>query len=316
MVVTTMQWDGKWFLLTLVAILIFFTIGIQVGIAVRQERVAQSLFERMENQLKRYREETARLLTERDRRIQQLEETLRQGSRLMETSQTLLSNLLPVALKGRLLYRNIALVTTAEDFDRNVVVRIQRGLQSVGATVPVTVRWHPNSFCQATPSDLLELVGNGPQNREGRDQESIRKEILGRFAHQLRWGGGDDWFRRLARKGWLEYEGTVSAPTGSAVVIVAFQRERDMNLLSSLDQPLIQAMISAGLKVVLGESLSLARAEIVSGISRDGAPTIDHLDTALGLWSLVGALCGEPGDLGLRNSSKRPVPDLAKLIGQ
>ncbi|MCS7223924.1 MAG: copper transporter [Armatimonadetes bacterium] len=308
-----MNWDGRWFVISLVAVLIFFIIGVQVGIAVRQERMAQVLFQRIEDQLKRYRSETKELLRQRDEKIKALEIALKEQQRYVSISESFMESLLPALIKGSLVYRNVAIVTLSEDYDRTVMMKTRRSLETAGASVPIMVRWRTDNFLQAETPSLATAVDVRVAGSLSPDLEALRREVLKTFSFLLRQGDPGRRLSVFSRLGWLDFEGRLSGPVGSVVVIAGFREERPFEQVQTFDQPLVKELVSAGLKVIVAECRTLQGPSVVSTLSLDGLSTIDHLETPMGQWSLIAGLAGASGHFGLKDEGKRPYPKMDDL---
>ncbi len=300
--------DVRLYIGTLVAVLIFFGLGVLVGIGITREPAAEQFYQRIEKQLQRYREETARELRERDERLRQLEGELTALRQRVRGSEQFLGGLLPEIVRDQLRFRNIALVSATPDSDGELRGRVQAFLQKAGATVPVRFILQPNNIYQADTATWQKVASGLGLVTLGVDEETVKAGVWKRVALLVRYGDAQNSWRVLAQVGWVHVEGETQTPVGSLLLLTA-SRGRPAEQVQAVDLPFLKALQSVGVRVVVATTTSVDSEELAL-YQMDGFPTVDHADTPLGLISLVAALMGHPDHYGFGATARRPFPEL------
>ncbi len=305
--------DTRLYIGTLVAVLVFFGLGVLVGIGITRQPTAEQLYQRIEQQLKRYREETAKELLKRDERLRQLEGELASLRHRLRVSDQFAEGLLPSFVRNRLQFRNIAFVLRTSDADGELVTQVRSWLQRAGANVPLQLTLSPDAIAQADEMQwrkVAEALGlmTGQANAE-----AVKIGVWKRIALLLRYGDQQDTWRTLAKMGWLQVSGDPKTPVGSVVFVIG-TGDWGSEQVQAVDLPFLNALRNIGIRVVV-----VARTEVSDetfALYRTGDwGTVSHVETPLGVLSLVAALTERPDQYGLDGNARRPFPDLEWVLG-
>ncbi len=296
--------DMRLYIGTLIAVLVFFGLGVLVGIGITREPTAQ----RLEKQIRNLEERLTKELTRRDGRIRQLETELTFAHQRLKDTEQLLNAALPSLVSNRLIYRNVAIITCALGNDEAVIKRLQGTLQAAGATVPVRINLYPEVLQSADAivwqqvAEQLKLVASGV------NEEAVRKATWQRLAMLLRYGDPQGQWQALAKVGWAKLSGDFQTPVGSVVFIGAFRQGRDEDQVRTIDLPLLRALKSVGIRIVACETTMVTEGSVVPVYQLDDISTVDHLDTPMGLLSVIAVLTEQPDHYGLKPHARRPFP--------
>ena len=299
--------DIRLYIGTLVAVLVFFGLGVLVGIGITRQPAAEQLYQRIEQQLKRYREETARELLKRDERLRLLENEIATLRHHLQVQDEFIEGLLPALVRNRLRFRNIALVLRAPDTDGQLVAQVREVLLGAGALVPVQVTLRPEAIAKADDTQWRQVAAALGLLTEQAEAEAVKIGAWKRIAWLLRYGGGQSGWQPLAKAGWAQVRGDAQTPVGS-VVFLCHQPKTDPEQVQSVDLPFLKALRSLGMRVVVATQKETSD-ETVALYQTDEWGTVSHVDTPLGLLSLVAALTERPDAYGLRSNARRPFPE-------
>jgi hypothetical protein len=300
--------DIRLYIGTLVAVLVFFGLGILVGIGITREPRAEQLYQRIERQLQRYREETARELKKRDEQIRQLDSELAVLKLKLRANEQFVEKLAPSLVQNSLIFRNIALVLATPDTDGELVARVQAFLEKAGAKIPLSLTLVPEAI-QSADSMSWRKVAQGLGIVVGdADDEAVKSGVWKRVALLIRYGDPQNSWQALSKAGWVKINGNTQTPIGSAVFICSGQNQQDIMQGKSIVLPFARALKNVGVRVVVVTS-TMTSAEVVALYQTDELPTVDHIDTPLGLLSLVAALIGHQDHYGFGETARRPFPE-------
>lgn len=298
--------DIRLYIGTLIAVLVFFGLGVLVGIGITREPTAQ----RLEKQIHRLEERLTKELTRRDDRIRQLEAELTSAHQRLQDTEQLLNDALPSLVSNRLIYRNIAIITCALGSDGGVIKRLQGVLQAAGATVPVQIAFNPDAIQSADENTWRKTAEQLGLVVSGVSEEAVREATWKRIALLLRYGDLQKQWQVLAKVGWAKLSGNFQIPVGSVIFIGAFRQGRDEDQVRTIDLPLLRALKSVGIRIVACETNMVTEASVVPVYQLDGISTVDHLDTPMGLLSVIAALTEQPDHYGFKSHARRPFPSL------
>ncbi|MCS7265094.1 MAG: copper transporter [Armatimonadetes bacterium] len=300
--------DIRIYISTLVAVLVFFGLGVLVGIGVTREPKAEQLYLRIERQLQKYREETAKELQKRDEQIRQLEREILSMQLKLKGSEQFIEKIAPVLVKDSLKFRNIALVSLTPELDGALTEKIRYFLQKAGANVPFKASFNPEAISQAEQRVWQEVATEIGLVVQGVSDEVIRSAVWKRIALAIRFGNSQDCWKVLNKFGWATVSGEVQTPIGSSVLLCSNQSPRDEQQIKAIDISFLQALRSAGVRVVVASKTETG-SEVLFPYQVSNFPTIDHVDTPLGLLSLVAVLIGHQDHYGFNDSARRPFPE-------
>lgn len=296
--------DWRLYVGTLVAVLIFFGLGVLVGVGLTREPTAQ----RLERQIRRLEERLARELSRRDERIRELERALSASERHWATLQQWWAMALPLLAAKRLVFRNIALMACAPDADGALLERLKDTLQQAGASVPVTVTFNPDAIQSADAAAWQRLARRLGLVGAEASENALRDAVWKRLALLVRYGDGAGQMNAFAEVGWAKISGSLAVPIGSVVLFVAFQQPRDLAQVQAVDLPLLRALKSVGVRTVACETTALRGNSVVEWLQPVAGATVDHADTPMGMACVVFALAGAPDRYGLKPTARQPLP--------
>ncbi|GBD00130.1 hypothetical protein HRbin17_02667 [bacterium HR17] len=297
--------DWRLYVGTLVATLIFFGLGVLVGIGLTREPTAR----RLEGQIRRLEDRLSRELGWRDERIRELEARLATTDRHWTTMQRWLTEALPILVDRRLMFRNIALVVCAPDPDNGVIERVRETLLRAGAQVPATITFQPDIIAAAdinawrTAARQLGLVVG-----DDVPEDALRAGVWKRLALLVRYGDTERRMNALTALGWAKVAGNLTTPLGSAVVFVAFQQPREKEQVQAVDLPFVQALHNVGVRTVACETTTTQNGSPVEWLRGTGIATVDHVDTPMGMVCVIAALTGHPDHYGMKLPARTLLP--------
>ncbi len=300
--------DWRLYVTTLVAVLIFFGLGILVGIGITREPTAR----RLEAQIRRLEARLSDELRRRDERIRALEEELRATQQRWQDMQEWLNGALPLLTTGQLQFRNIAIIACAPDPDGALISRLQEALKNAGANVPFVLTLNPDAIQAADLAawhQLAQKVGLVLGEATATTKEAVWK----RLALLVRYGDPAGQLTALVGMGWARVAGSPSVPVGSVVLISAFEQPRDEEQVQVVDLPLLQALKDVGVRTVACETAKVKEHSIVKTLQTAGVATVDHADTPMGLLCIIAALTGHIDHYGLKDGARRMLPPVKAL---
>lgn len=307
--------DIRLYIGTLIAVLVFFGLGVLVGIGITREPRAEQLYQRIERQLRQYREETARELKKRDEQIKQLDSEISSLRLKARANEQFVEKISIPLIQGKLIFRNIAIVLATPDADSELVLRVQSFLEKAGAKVPLRITLVPEAIQKVdapTWREIAEKLGLIVGNV---DDETVKSGVWKRVALLVRYGDSQNYWQVLNRAGLVKINGDAQTPIGSVVFLCGGQNQRDTEQVKAIDLLLLQALKSVGVRTVVATSSS-AGDEVIAPYLSEDLTTIDHVDTPLGLLSLVAALLGQHDHYGFGETARRPFPEPSWFVQQ
>jgi hypothetical protein len=304
--------DWRLYVGTLVAVLIFFGLGVLVGIGLTREPTAQ----RLEGQIRRLEARLTNELLRRDERIRLLESDLRTMRQRWDEVQEWLAGILPSLTARQLVFRNIALIACAPDPDGALIERVRETLQKAGATVPVIITLSPDTIQAADATTWRQMAQKlGLVIGEATD-EAVKEAVWKRLALLVRYGDAAGQLNALTAMGWAKVTGSLSTPVGSAVLLAAFEQPRDGEQVQAVDLPLLRALKNVGVRTVVCETTKVRESSVVAMAQVAGVATVDHADTPMGLLCIIAALTGHTDRYGLKNGARQMLPPVKALTSE
>ncbi len=304
--------DWRLYVGTLVAILIFFGLGVLVGVGLTHEPTAQ----RLEGQIRRLEARLTNELQRRDERIRLLESDLRTMRQRWDEVQEWLAGILPSLTARQLVFRNIALIACAPDPDSALIERVRETLQKAGATVPVIITLNPDTIQVADAMTWRQVAQKlGLVIGEATD-EAVKEAVWKRLALLVRYGDAAGQWNALTAIGWAKVTGSLSTPVGSAVLLAAFEQPRDEEQLQALDLPLLRALKNVGVRTVVCETTKVRGNAVMTMAQVADVATVDHADTPMGLLCIIAALTGHTDRYGLKNGARQMLPPVKALTSE
>jgi predicted Fe-Mo cluster-binding NifX family protein len=195
------------------------------------------------------------------------------------------------------------------------VARVQAFLEKAGAKVPLSLTLVPEAI-QSADTMSWRKVAQGLGIVVGdADDEAVKSGVWKRVALLIRYGDPQNNWQALSKAGWVRINGNTQTPTGSVVLICSGQNQQNIVQGKSIVLPFVRALKNVGVRVVVATSTTTS-AEVLSLYQTDELPTVDHVDTPLGLLSLVAALIGHQDHYGFGETARRPFPEPEWLVQQ
>jgi len=271
-------------LASLVAVFLALLIGVLVGVSLSQEPRLERL---METLLQRNSE---------------LEQQQRKLTELNDLHSKFEASFAPRLVQERLVDRNVALFMTCVPEDDDLRDGIIAFLKEAGALGAVTVTFTRDyaSVCERQGEALLQEFGVSADEGQG-----LPKLIAAQAAGAVS-QGNEERLALLDKRGLVQVDGKLPGPLRLAVVAggadTATNRRTD-----TVDEPLIRALLEAQVTTV-GCERSETPESYMLAYQKANISTVDHVDKAAGLVSLVMALSGQPGHYGIKPSAGLPFP--------
>lgn len=300
--------DIRLYIGTLIAVLVFFGLGVLVGIGITREPRAEQLYQRIERQLRQYREETARELKKRDEQIKQLDGEISSLRSKLRANEQFVEKMSIPLIQGKLMFRNIAIVLSTPDADGELVLRVQSFLEKAGAKVPLRITLVPEAIQKVDATTWRKLAERLGLIVGNVDDETVKSGVWKRVALLVRYGDPQNYWQVLSKAGWVKINGDIQTPIGSVVFLCSGQNRQDAKQGEVVGLLLLQALKSVGVRTVVATSSSVGDEAIAPYLSED-LTTVDHVDTPLGLLSLVAALLGHHDHYGFGETARRPFPE-------
>jgi len=300
--------DIRLYIGTLIAVLVFFGLGVLVGIGITREPRAEQLYQRIERQLRQYREETARELKRRDEKIKQLDNEISLLRLRLRSNEQFVEKVAPLLVQGKLMFRNIAIILATTDTDGELALRVQTFLEKAGAKVPLRVTLVPEAIQNADASTWRKVAEGLGLIVSNVDDETVKNGVWKRVALLIRYGDPQNYWQVLSKAGLAKINGDTQTPVGSVVLLCAGPNQRDDEQVKAVDLLLLQALKSVGVRTVVATS-SLLGDKVTVLYPLEDLTIVEHVDTPLGLLSLVAALLGHQDHYGLSEAARRPFPE-------
>ncbi len=141
------------------------------------------------------------------------------------------------------------------------------------------------------------------------EADTLQAGVWKRVAMLLRYGDPQNSWRPLEQAGWVRVQGSTQTPVGSVVFFVAAKEVGKEEHFQKVEAPLLKAMRSVGMRVVVASTTD-ADPKIIGLYQTNEWSTVSHIDTPLGLLSLVASLQGHVDHYGVWGSARRPFPDM------
>ena len=276
----------------LVAVFLALLIGVLMGAAISQQPG-------LEKRIDRIAEESAQEKARNDALERQLEARERSEQAL-----------LPGLVHDRLTGRRVLLVMTAVPEDASLRDAIRTALEEAGATVPLTITFRDDyaQRCAKSAVQALQNAGRPAPNPTDESADRVAEAAAAAIADAAVRGQNESLraLRKLAR-----VDGVVRQPFDAAIV-AGGSETASVRRDEVVDQPVIEALLARGLRVVGCESSQAAESYIAAYVNHQ-LSTVDHADTTAGQLSLVWLLAGHEGRFGTKSTADRVSPELEGL---
>jgi hypothetical protein len=222
----------------------------------------------------------------------------------LNRANSLCAELMPVVLKGRLAYRNVAIVQTG-DYDDLVSV-VRSAIKDAGGNVTSVTRISSDfDFNDANAvASVISDVGVPVQVGE-----SGREAILRLVAEAVVGGRNRDRLFALRDAGVVDLSGDYGR-WNRLVVIVGGLRKSSAGRADIVDAKLAEKLTALGVRVVCCEPSDAEVSEIQEWQRLD-VSTVDSADKPWGRVALILALAGQDGHFGQKRTADRLIPRIA-----
>ncbi len=220
----------------------------------------------------------------------------------LDRSDRVLRLLMPLALKDRLLYHNVAIVQTGDYDDLTSDVRTL--LESAGAQITSVTKISPSFDFENRDAvaEVLSQINVQPAQRENK-----RTALLHIISDAVTTAKGMEKLPILEEKKVLTLAGDYTR-WNKYVVIIGGSASKDTNRPEMVDNPLLDGLLEQNAVVVACEPLD-ATSSCIPSWKRMRIATVDNADRPAGQVALVCALGGEIAHFGQKRTADRFIPE-------
>lgn len=286
--------DLRYHVYSLAAVFFALAIGIIVGSSFvgnpADRKQMLSVSHRYESSLRDMRTE-----------VRNQQSDLRKARGNLGRSERMCAALLPVALKNRLVYRNVAIIQTG-DYDE-LTTDLTSMIESAGAKVTsVTKILSSFDFEDSVAVSNAMSAANILTKQDERGRNAILRTIAdvvvnASFAERL---------RALEEKNVVSLSGDYLR-WNRHVLIIGGSSE-GIGRAKLVDFPLVDYLTQMGAPVVVGCEPAAAGSSYVPTWKSADIATVDNVDTACGQVALICALAGEKAHFGQKRTADRLIP--------
>jgi len=267
--------------LALVASFLMLLVGLLVGVGLSSEPGLRERMDRLEARFTQLSGENE-ALRESEKRHEEFEQAL-----------------LPTLVRGKLAGQIIPLLLTTRPQDngpsRDAATQLEDALEAAGARAPYRISWD-DDFAERA----VEVYGGDPTSACEKATQAIARSVAQADSEQL---------QALRKRKLLRIQGDVpgAAPTG--VVVLGGAETEAQSAAETIDRPLVEALLAAGISRVVGCEAGPALS-YVSTYREFDISTVDNVNLARGQLSVVLALAGQPGRYGDRGLFAAASPEI------
>jgi len=288
--------DLRYHIYSLAAVFFALAVGIVIGSSFARSLPAG---ENARRTIVRY-ENTMRILK---REIEHLSEGAAQKEELAKRYEEYCRATLPVAAKGRLLWRNVAIIQTG-DYD-DLSGSVTHAVELAGARITNVVDLN-REFPFDDPikvSQALQSCGIVPPS----DSQQMISKLFATVVESVCEGQNPSAKAGLREAGVATFTRSANFTRARLVVLVGGASSPAGNTSGSVDAPLVSALDDVGVRVVACEG-SQAVVSYVPAWSKMGIATVDNADSPMGQLALICALNGENARFGVKETADRLIP--------
>lgn len=287
--------DARYHIYSLAAVFLALAVGIVIGTSfVKGTSPADSAH----RTIRRYEGVMRKLQVE----ISRASQDAAAKDAISKNCQDFCSAVMPVVLKDRLAWRNVAIVQTG-DYGQ-LTGAVKRALELAGSQVTSVTKFN-RSFSFGDNANIGSILADCGVTIEP-DAKEPREALLQIIAQTIYTGKRTDLLPKIEKAGVATFTGDYYR-INRLVVLVGGSATDAGNSADDLDNALVAQLESSGVRVVACESTSAA-SSYVPAWSRIGIATVDNADSPIGQVALVCALNGENADFGLKKTADRLTP--------
>lgn len=284
----------RYHIYSLAAVFFALTIGIVIGTALARSPLAPS----EQSTIRQYE----RWMHDLRAGIETAGKEAASAKELARKSEEFCQAALPVVAKGRLAWRNVALIRTG-DYD-DLTGTVKRALEMAGAQV-VSITDISRNYPFSDEDKLREaLVKSGVALSV--DEERPSGKLWALIGDAILTGRQGYILPKLQQAGVAGFTGDYNR-SARLVVLVGGSASDKANTAAAVDSPLLAQLSQPNVTVVGCESGS-AGSSYVKAWQKTGIATVDNADTSMGQIALICALNGERANFGLKDTADRLIP--------
>ncbi len=292
--------DMRYHIASLVAVFFALAIGILLGTVIVDKGVLvnqqQALVKRIETNFNELREENRMLRDE------------------VGEQRKFATQVIPLAIEGRLDKQNVGVITTTDVGD-DIVSGLVDGLKKAGAT---TNSVKLNNEFKLTDQALAQLKPYFTANQLTADnaQELVLKKMVDELAKATTSTASAittttavarvPFLVQLSNMGFIKTDISFALfkPINTAVIIGGSDSNQDS---LKTDLPLAAQLKAMKIRAV-GVETSMAKKSYIKTYQAAGIPTVDNINQPTGIISTVFALAGQDGDFGIKGTAGQFMP--------
>ena len=249
-----------------------------------------------------------RVMQEMQKEMRKQQANLQSARADFGRSDRMCAALIPVALKGKLLYYNVAIIQTG-DYD-DLAADLKAAIQSVGGQV-TSITKIPASFDFQDPDAVSKVVSAA--NITPAPDESQRAAVLRTIAEAVVGAEHTDKLPLLEERNVVSVSGDYNR-WNRHVVIVGGSASEDARRAELVDVPLIKALVDRRATVVACEPLAAVSSHVPAW-KRTDAATVDNADRSCGQVAAICALAGEKAHFGQKDTAEKFMPESLTASG-
>lgn len=204
----------------------------------------------------------------------------------------------PVLVNGKLMNRHIVVIETGGYSYSEELAGV---LKAAGAKIKITTSIM-NGVDINNKDELLTKL-----KWDNMDEKKLFEKVAREISREIL-SGDHDTLNTLADEKVLKFSGQGGFPIDD-VVIIGGSRDNKIFKVESIDFHIIDFFKSRGINVY-GVEQSSADHSYVRDYQKKGITTVDNIDTIPGQISLIYAICGNPGQYGIKSSARKLLPTL------
>ncbi|MCX8053798.1 MAG: copper transporter [Armatimonadetes bacterium] len=289
--------DIRYHVYSLAAVFFALAVGVVLGTTFAKSSPPSELERRT---ILRY-ENSMRILK---REIEKATEGAARYEALARASEEFCKAILPVLVKGKLEWRNVAIIQTG-DYD-DLTGSVKHVLELAGANV-ISITTLNRRFPFDNEERIDSVLAECGVLTADQAKKPLQKlyEIL---AGTVTVGTHSHLLEPLERLGVARFDGSYDRYRRvRLIVLVGGSSSESNNTADTVDSRLIAALNGFGATIVGCESSNVA-SSYVPFWQKAGIATVDNADSAIGQTALVYALNGEKANFGIKPTADRLVP--------
>jgi hypothetical protein len=291
--------DLRYHVYSLAAVFFALAIGVVIGTSFVGNPADRA-------QVLRISDRYERTLSTMDNRLRDQQNNLRDVRADLARSEKMNHALMPVALKDKLLYYNIAIIQTGDYGDLATTLRsaIQLAGGQVTSITKISTKFDFED--QTALSNTLSSMGVMPNQSKNK-----RATVMRIIAEALVTGRHTDKLPTLEAKKIINISGDYGR-WNKCVVIIGGSASKDNERAEKIDIPLVDSLRTLNATVVACEPLGSV-GSYVPVWKREDVATVDNADRAGGEIALICALAGEKTHFGQKRTAEKFVPDTLQV---